>query len=41
MRPPIVLVVSLFTHPGRALEFRQFETEAARIMGKYGGASNV
>jgi uncharacterized protein (DUF1330 family) len=37
MRSPVVLVLSLFIHPGRELEFRQFETEAARIMRKYGG----
>jgi uncharacterized protein (DUF1330 family) len=35
--PGIVLVASLFIHPGREVEFRQFETEAARIMQKYGG----
>ena len=28
----IVLVVSLFVHPGREAEFHRFETEAARIM---------
>jgi uncharacterized protein (DUF1330 family) len=33
----IILVVHLFIHPGREVEFRQFETEAAQIMQKYGG----
>lgn len=37
MNSGIVLVASLFVHPGREVEFRQFETEAARIMRKYGG----
>lgn len=37
MSPRLVLVASLFIHPGREVEFRQFETEAARIMKKYGG----
>ena len=37
MNSEIILVVSLFIHPGREVEFRQFETEAARIMQKYGG----
>ena len=33
----IVLVVTLFIHPGREAEFRRFETEAARIMRRHGG----
>ena len=33
----IVLLVELFIHPGRAAEFRRFETEAARIMRRHGG----
>jgi hypothetical protein len=37
MSPPIVLVVSLFVHPGREIEFQQFETAAARILKKYEG----
>jgi len=37
MSASIVLVASLFIHPGREAEFRQFETEAARVMKKYGG----
>src|SRR5262245_31973192 len=37
MKSGIVVVASLFIHPGREIEFRQFETEAARIMKKYGG----
>jgi len=31
MNSEIIVVVSLFIHPGREVEFRQFETEAARI----------
>ena len=34
---PILLLVQLFIHPGRAAEFRRFETEAARIMRRHGG----
>jgi hypothetical protein len=34
---PIVLLVELFIHPGRAAEFRRFETAAARIMRRHGG----
>lgn len=34
---PIVLLVHLFVHPGRAAEFHRFETEAARIMRRHGG----
>src|ERR1700752_2416919 len=34
---PIILVVSLFIHAGHEAELHQFETEAARIMQKYGG----
>jgi hypothetical protein len=34
---PIVLLVQLFVHPGRAAEFHRFETEAARIMRRHGG----
>ena len=37
MNSGLLLVASLFIHPGREIEFRQFETEAARIMKKYGG----
>jgi uncharacterized protein (DUF1330 family) len=33
----IILLAKLFIHPGRETEFRQFETQAARIMQKYGG----
>lgn len=33
----IVLVAKLFVHPGREVEFRQFETQATQIMQKYGG----
>ena len=34
---PMVLLVQLFIHPGRADEFRRFETAAARIMRRHGG----
>jgi hypothetical protein len=34
----IVLVVTLYVHPGREREFRQFETRAAGIMRRHGGA---
>jgi hypothetical protein len=34
---PIVLLVELYVHPGRAAEFRRFETAAARIMRRHGG----
>jgi uncharacterized protein (DUF1330 family) len=37
MSSTIVVIASLCIHPGREVEFRQFETEAARIMKKYGG----
>jgi hypothetical protein len=33
----IVLVVSLFVHPGREAELHRFETEAARIMRRHAG----
>ena len=32
------MVVSLFIHQGREAEFEQFESEAAKIMKRYGGA---
>ena len=34
---PIVVVARLFIRPGKEAEFRQFETDAARIMRSYGG----
>lgn len=37
MNSRIIVVASLFIHAGREVEFRQFETEAARIMKRYGG----
>ena len=37
MNSRLILVVSLFIHPGHEAEFQQFETEAARIMKKYDG----
>ena len=33
----ILIVARLFIHPGREVEFRQFEMEAARIMARHGG----
>ena len=37
MSSTIVVIVSLFIHPGREGQFRQFETAAAHLMKKYGG----
>jgi hypothetical protein len=38
MEPPrLMLLVRLFIRPGREIEFREFETQAARIMGDYQG----
>ena len=37
MGSAVVLVVCLFIRPGRNVAFREFETEAARIMQRYGG----
>jgi uncharacterized protein (DUF1330 family) len=37
MSGPLILFARLFIHPGREREFREFETAAARIMGRYGG----
>ena len=37
MSAHILILARLFVHPGREAEFRQFETAAARIMGRYGG----
>ena len=37
MSTRLVLVASLFVHPGRETEFHEFEMNAARIMKKYGG----
>jgi uncharacterized protein (DUF1330 family) len=33
----LLIVVSLFIHPRQEAAFREFETTAARIMGRYGG----
>lgn len=33
----ILLVVSLFIHPGQEAAFRRFETAAVRIMARHGG----
>lgn len=35
--PALVAIVELLVQPGRAAEFRRFETEAARIMQRHGG----
>jgi antibiotic biosynthesis monooxygenase (ABM) superfamily enzyme len=37
MNSRIILVVQLFIHADREAEFRQFETETARIMSHYDG----
>jgi hypothetical protein len=37
MDSPILLLVSLFIHPGQEAAFRRFEIEAARIMARHGG----
>jgi len=37
MDPAIVLLAHLFVRLGREAAFREFETEAARIMRRYGG----
>jgi uncharacterized protein (DUF1330 family) len=37
MERRLILLVSLFIHPGQESAFRAFETAAARIMGRYGG----
>ena len=34
----VILVASLYIHPGREAEFEEFETAAADIMRRYGGA---
>ena len=33
----LLLLVSLYIHPGQEMAFREFEFAAARIMGRYGG----
>ncbi|HUA33781.1 MAG TPA: hypothetical protein VMA09_09275 [Candidatus Binataceae bacterium] len=38
MSSRIVLVAALYIHPGQEAEFEQFETAAASIMKRYGGA---
>ena len=37
MDSTIVLIAYLFVRPGREASFHEFETEAARIMRRYGG----
>jgi len=34
----VTLLAALYIHPGREAEFDQFETAAARIMARHGGA---
>jgi antibiotic biosynthesis monooxygenase (ABM) superfamily enzyme len=34
----VTLVAALYLHPGREREFEEFETAAAEIMRRYGGA---
>jgi uncharacterized protein (DUF1330 family) len=34
----LVLLVSLYVHPGREADFRRFEAAAARVMARHGGA---
>jgi antibiotic biosynthesis monooxygenase (ABM) superfamily enzyme len=34
----LTLVVALYLNPGRRADFERFESEAAKIMGRYGGA---
>ena len=37
MHRHLILIVSLFIHPGQELAFQEFEAAAARIMGRHGG----
>ena len=37
MNSPLLLVAALFIHPGQEDAFRDFETQAAQIMARYGG----
>jgi uncharacterized protein (DUF1330 family) len=37
MNSRLILIASLFIHPGQEVAFREFETAAALIMGRYGG----
>ena len=37
MEKALILLVSLYIHPGQEMAFREFESVAARIMGRYGG----
>ena len=34
----LTLIVALYLHPGRHADFERFESEAAKIMRRYGGA---
>jgi uncharacterized protein (DUF1330 family) len=38
MESKLTLVVALYLYPGRTAEFEQFESAAAAIMSRYGGA---
>jgi antibiotic biosynthesis monooxygenase (ABM) superfamily enzyme len=35
---PLIIVAALYVHPGMEAEFERFESAAARIMRRYGGA---
>ena len=37
MAGSVIVIVNLYVRRGREAEFRRFETDAARIMGKHGG----
>jgi uncharacterized protein (DUF1330 family) len=37
MKEKLIIVASLFIHPGREAEFEQFESAAESIMHRYGG----
>jgi hypothetical protein len=37
MEKALLLLVSLYIHPGQEAPFRAFETAAARILARYGG----
>jgi len=37
MNPGIVVVATLYLRPGREAEFREFETQAARLVRQHGG----
>src|SRR4051812_24120832 len=37
MEPSLLLIVSLFIHPGQEVAFRRFETATVQIMARHGG----